>query len=261
MKKAKLTLLVILIFAILLPIVSLVVPGPTEDTALLKAENFAAGLAACVFFATLYMGASALFMIGLDVFKDRLKRAYSAICTGLILLGIATVQIPILIALNLLESPWSLGGGLLAPFIMGGFMLYLGLRSFATALGDKSPWTSAGGVLVVALVFGGIFAWLARDWSQISFSSISFAGNIVSVWISTAALALAIRIHNLAGPAYTQALSWFIVAMVANLFGQFPAPILEVAGTPESPLLAVPQIITGLLFVKAGYAFNKIKDY
>jgi hypothetical protein len=128
-------------------------------------------------------------------------------------------------------------------------------------LGDQSVWMSLPVVLGATILVAALFAWLARDWQQLTFSNISFAGNIANACLSSAALVAGIHIRLLAGPAYTNAMSWLVLALVANLFGQFPTTILEVMAIPESSILAIPQVLTGALFVKAGYAFNKIAEY
>jgi hypothetical protein len=261
MKRAKQTLLVILVLAVLLPLATIVVPVPTHDTALIHAKDFRSGLIASAFFAWLYVGAAILFLIGLDVFKERLKRTYTAICLGLVLYGIASVQVPILVATKQLDSPWGLNGGLLAPFVLGTLLMYLGQRSFAVALGFKSIWTSRTIILSIAFAVALLFGWLARDWSQLTFSNVSFAGNIANICLGTASLVLAIRVRLLAGPAYTNALTWFMLAIAASWLGQFPSPLFEVLDIPESAILAVPLAVSGALFVKAGYAFNKIREY
>jgi hypothetical protein len=171
------------------------------------------------------------------------------------------VQVPVLVASGLLDDSWGLNGGLVAPFVVAVFMMFLGLSSFARALGDDSIWTKAWVVLPLALVVGCLFGWLAQDWAQLTFSNVSFAGNAANICLATVNLVLAVHIRRLAGLAYRNALTWLVIAFASSWIGQFPTPFFEVLDIRESAVLAIPIAVTGALFVKAGYAFNKIREF
>ncbi len=261
MKRANQVLALILVLAVLLPFATLLIPAPEHVALGVAVRDFRMGLAGCVFFAWLYVGAAILFVIGLDVFKEKLRRAYAAICVGLVLYAIASVQVPLLVATGTLDGSWALHGGLVAPFALGAAMMFIGLRYFAQALEDKSVWTSMWAVFSVTIMLSVLFAWLARDWSQLTFGNISFGANVANVCLGSVSLVLAVHIRRLAGPAYRNALTWLVLAFAATWLGQFPSTIFELFDIPESAILALPVVITAALFVKAGYAFNKIREF
>jgi hypothetical protein len=261
MKRAKQILVFIVLLAFAIPVVAYVAPEPQELHMGDIDADFGAILALCALMTWLNIGAAMLFVNGLGVFKQKLQRAYLWICAGLTLLGIALIQLPVLVALDLMESDWTENGGLTLPYVVAWFMVLTGLRLFARALGYHG-WLARWSVLVPVLLAVGVLAGLvSRDWSSLEYSNWSFAVNLVTFLIASFCGLLAIRIKWSAGPAYTNALAWFILPLLSSALALLLTMVFDVFDVPADAAIIVPYVVAGALYVKAGYAFNKIREY
>jgi len=252
MKQANRTLLIILLFSVIIPAATFLLPVP--EGALGGTQGFLIATATSALLAWLHAGAAMLFLDGLAGFKPRLKRAYFIICFGLVATAISLMQFPILSIFNLFYSSWAVNGGTVLP-VIGTLLIYGGLLAFATGLNIKhmptQPWLVLPAGVLIAMVGGlapGAF-------------DVTLAGYWLSAVLCIAVVWLIIRIKQAAGPAYTNALAWFAIAPFVNTLGLLLVIVYLSTGQEVPTVAFIPFAFVGALYVKAGYAFNKIKEY
>ncbi|HSE61376.1 MAG TPA: hypothetical protein VLA88_03710 [Candidatus Saccharimonadales bacterium] len=253
MKRARSLVLFILLFSLILPGLMWFMPAP--EVSRFGPDGFKFQAAITMLLAWLHVGAAILFVAGLDGFKATLKRAYFAICLGLVVTAVAVAQLPLIAIFNLWNSPWALKGGLTLPMI-GTLLIYAGVYTFARALQIRHVPTSPWVVVPLFVVAAGAVG-LAMDPSF----DLTTAGYITGLILGTAIVWLTFRIKQTAGPAYTNALAWFMLPPLLNTCGVGLLIIWALAREEAPWYAAIPFAFVGALYVKAGYAFNKIKEY
>jgi hypothetical protein len=254
MKKANQALMIIIVLAVILPLSTLWLPVPPNPSGGVQAFRIAT--ISTTLLAWLHFGAAGMFLLAMDVFKAGLKQAYRAICAAILVLGIAQLQFPVLSALNLWSSVWVTRYGMVSvPGLIAGISLFFGVRSFAFALKDKS-WLTSRYLVIVALVIGvGIGVLLDVPYT------VEAAGGIATATLGSVNAALVLRIKRITGVAYTGAFAWLFLAVAVTTIGTVAPTIFDLFGVSRGPILALPAALAGVLFVKAGYAFNKIREY
>lgn len=255
MRQAKKTLWCIIGLAIGLPVLSILAPKPSNSV--LGTPEFLGLLAISVLQAVLHVGAAILFLMGLGGFKAVLHKAYRAICAGLVIFGSTFIQVPFFHFYNLFESAWYESGGLALVYSLGTALVIWGLCTFAKGLGDTSLWVKPWfllSLLALISIAGGFLANEQVFWS-------GFAAPLSSAVFSAAATVLALHVKSRAGAAYTNAMAWLFMALLfTTVSGILSAGHTFLEIRPSS-FQIIPSLLSGILFVKAGYAFNKVKDY
>lgn len=238
---------------------TLLVPKPADPT--LDTTGFYAGVMVTSFFAVLHVGAAVLFLYGVRDFKPQLRRAYSIICGGLVCLALALLQFPFFSVLNLWHRAWFSDGGALLPYLAAEVLLFGGVAAFAAILGARGRWFS-GGPMTGLLLSAGLLTYALFQLSDGARSSfdVGLPVELVMFLLACAALSLALRIKGAAGPAYTNALAWFVLALSVNIFVFIIGAVANITGA-EGPWQGIAPAIQGILFMKAGYAFNKVNSY
>jgi hypothetical protein len=254
MKKPKQALIIIALVAITLPLVTLFLPVPPNPTG--GVEGYRAANISTTLIAVLHFGAAAMFVLGIDVFKERLQRAYRAICAAILVLGIAQLQFPVLSALDLWTSKWVTTYGLVSvPGLVASISLFVGVRSFALALKDTSWLTSPYlvGIALAAGVVAGLFLPIPYRAEAMGALATTVLGGVNA--------ALVLRLKHITGAAYTSALAWFFLALAVTAVGALIPTVFDLVHAQRGAILALPAAVAGVLFIKAGWAFNKIRDY
>jgi hypothetical protein len=255
MKKAKQVLMVIICLALILPTLTLLIPQPADSVD--SARDFRAANVSTVLFAWLHIGAAGLFLLAVGSFKEQLKRPYKEICGALLVLGLTQLQYPVLSAYELWYSDWVIKyAGLSAPNVIASLLMFLGLRAFARALHDTS-WVTSLGVLPLALAVGLVGTVVLPPGP----SHLETAVVLIHVVLCVVNGGVALRIKNRAGPAYTNALAWLFLALFLTALSPIMIVIVDSLHIERGVFLALPVALAGMLFVKAGYAFNKIREY
>lgn len=255
MKAARRTVWIIAALAFVLPVLTSQIPPP--QNALVTKQEFTGLLAVTSIVAWLNVGAGILFLMGLKGFRQRLRRAYFLMCLGLLAMVVTQLQVPFIIKLDLIEKTWARSGGLTVPYAIATLLFYLGIAAFARALNQHSLWTKPFIVVpVVGIItlIGGIVVDEQAFYGE-------FAGNVAITCFILVTTGLTWRVKQAAGVAYTNALAWLFVVFVFNLLGTLPPAVFTALDIEPNAALALPAFVTGMLFVKAGYAFNKVKEY
>ncbi len=85
-------------------------------------------------------------------FKSQLRTAYKLLASGIFILAVALMQLPIAGLFDLWDVAWLAGGGVVLLFIVAGVLVYAGMRRFSRLLSVANALNSF--LLVIALVVG-----------------------------------------------------------------------------------------------------------
>lgn len=250
-RRARVVLVLTLTLSIAIAALTLFMPEPPHLSSI-NAEEFRGALLFATFFACLHVSAAVLFIAGLGVFKQVLKYAYKIICVGIALQGLALITSPVIIALDVVDQAWV--QWLAMPvYVPAGLLVYLGLRIFAKALHEEGWWLRPVIVIPGALAIGIVGQLLSTGDADPQLYSI-LAFGAINIY-------MALRIKRTTGPAYTNAMAWLTVALVMSFTAALVPTLYAVLHISENSVLAIPFILSGIAYVKAGYAFNKIGDF
>lgn len=261
MRRLKLTTFAVVICALLVAVAAFLVPTPPGEDWF----SFHAFLSITLATATQYVGASALFIMGLSGFTPKLKRAYATLCFGASVLGIAFITLPLVSYGGAIEQVIR-GPQLNAmAFVTALICIYAGTRSFARLFAIKNittAWWFAFITPVAIAVVYGLLPHAPTATPELQFD-LGNGFNIFSMWMTVLALSHIVQVKRLAGPLYTNALTWLIltfaamlVAVVGHLIFVLPFGDEQwflVGGVPFIPLFAA-----SACFLRAAYAFNTI---
>lgn len=251
----------IVMLSIIAGAVSLLVPVPEARSWV----NFHSYLGLSLVTAVLYIGASLLFIKGLDGFTDKLKRAYIFICIGFSLFGFAQIELPVLISLDQLDSLWRQSGIIGLPFVAAVICLYIGTRIFSHLFNIRdfttTIWFATLGPVSLIMLFSVL------PHAPISGKEVVYdASNAVSVWnFFTAGLCafFIYRVRKVAGVAYINALAWLAVTFtLMTVTAGIYLIAVSVLGDGQTELIAaltlVPLGLAGAVLLRSAYAFNYI---
>lgn len=109
-------------------------------------------------------GAAFWFLGGLSSFKAQSRKAYGLFSSGLIIFGIALLQLPIIGLFDLWQSFWTVSGAALIPLLLPLLLIYFGMRMFTKLLRIQTVLTSfwvvvagATAIVLITLFLGPIF--------------------------------------------------------------------------------------------------------
>lgn len=261
MRRVRLLALGVILFASAVALGSLALPLPRENNWL--AFHAYMGIAASI--AVVYVGASVVSFKGFAGFTPRLKRAYGILCVGFSLLGLAFVQLPLVIYGGTLETIFRDTQITAIAFFVSLLTIFGGTRSFAKLFVIKNITTAWWFALIPPLVLALIYSQLPH--APISTPEVEFdAGNgfnIFSMWVTALALSHILQIKRIASVQYANALAWvaltfivMLVAVIAHLSLVLPLSAEEWLFVGVMPL--IPLLIASLCFLKAAVAFNRI---
>jgi len=251
--------------ALLAAVASLAVRPPESWTGTLFQFQFP--LAANILMAILHLGAALLFIMSLSVYKAKLRLAFTGIVIGILLIGIGTVQLPILDAFNLWSTPYVLYGVVALPFLLSGLVLYFGASSFARLVGANNVFTSKLLIILAAValsIFSTIFPHVQTTTPELSYD----ITNALYMWIlvldlSAAVIFLALR--GRIGAHYKAAMTWLGLATLSSVTCVVIAMLdTYLSATVHSPFMLALNcmvVVAGLAWLKAGYTFTKTKEY
>lgn len=262
MNTALKTAIIVIVVTILGYLAAFLVPTPLgwSDSSL----NFHLTLANSVLYTLLHAGAGILFIAGISAYKATLRSAYIKIAIGIALVGIGLAQVVILNIFGLIQTPWVQYGGVMVPFVVAGFAIYLGMRSMAKTIGIKSILTEVWFVAPLLILSTGIIGLLPHIPSDLpeQFFDIANAISVGDVVLYAVSLGLVLQIRKYSGDHYKKALLWLAIGLIGSvvittyvLVGTFLT-----GSEPEGLSLDAIVIIGGLLYLKAGYSFAKTKE-
>lgn len=254
-----------LIITFLASIIAFIVPVP--NTWPLSNIEFYLPFVANIVMAGLHIGAAILFAANLDVYKAKLRRAYIALATGTIIVGLGTLQISVIAVLDIWRSPYVLGGGMMFPFLVAGFVLYFAIRYLARLVGATHLFVHAW--LVVPAALGMAYASSFLPHVQVTLSEGAFDTGIgIIIWgaallLFSGCLALFLRQH--VGALYVRPMGWLAGAVFVSSATLVIQCIYYLITTDYDHIVtrvnSLIAIGSGLMWLRAGYAFVLTKYY
>ncbi len=251
--------------ALLIATATLLIPVPeTWDG---TAAGFHVPLAMNSIIACLHTGAAVLFLSSLAAYKATLRRAYVAISMAIVVAALGTLQLPILNGFDLWDLAWVKDGGVGLPFLLSGLALYIGTRNLGRLVGVKSLLTKAGIVLPAVIVLSAATVFLPHVASATSEQAFD-ASNAILAWSALfegAAALIMLRVLKRIGAHYVTAMAWlsatlltaFIILTIAIVHTLFTSATQDAVNTTIDVL----AILTGFMWLRAGYAFAATEDY
>lgn len=220
-------------------------------------------MAISLVFVTLFVGAAVWFLSGLRSFKTPLRVSYTWLGVGLISVAVATLQLPIIGLLDLWDSAWATGGGVILIFMAGAVFMYFGALRLAEALREDG--FAAIPLAVTLVTIGTTIAayFLAGRLLQYEADGVDFYIATIAWCVSYVAFAgvLTWRTARDVGQVYQRSIKALAIAfLVFSLSG-----VVEIIGTllvgNEHPYQAygislLPFIVAGLFFIWASAEFN-----
>jgi len=224
-------------------------------------------LAGYTIMACLHVGAAVSFLTTLGVYKAQLRRAYLAIAAGIVVIAVGTLQVSIIGDLNAWHSAWVVRGGLILPFLCSSLILYLGIRYFAQLVGAKSILSRAMLIVPVAMIMSIAATFLPHVATTVP--EIGFAiGNGITAWsglLILAAAMLVLDVKQHIGVHYTHAMTALSLPFFTSfiiLAVQFVHTLTSTSTTDlTSSLITIMAIVSGILWLRAGYAFVQTREY
>ena len=142
-----------------------------------------------------------------------------SIVIGILLVGIGTVQLPVLDAYNLWATPYVAYGIVALPFLISGLALYFGAASFGRLVGEKSIVTTRSAIIFLAVVASIVSTMLPHVQTTTPELSYDITAALY-VWIFVLDLSSAIvffRVRQRIGNHYKRAMLWLGLAKLSSV--------------------------------------------
>lgn len=261
MKKLQIITIVTVVLAMLGGALVLLIPVPAGELPL----RFYSWFVISAMISTLQVGATMALMLSLRNFSAELKKAYTFMAAGFILLGVSLLQFPLISAFGLTETILLKGGIVVLPFFLTALLIYLGFRKFAKIMDIKTHWNSVILSLMAAFIVGGIVYFLPHAEiasTEIEFrSAMSLSAVDATLWLI--AVWLAYRVKRRASPLYAPAFGLILYTMVVMVISVLSYLVISLTIAEESVVLDaggpfLVYYISGILLFKAAFEFYKI---
>lgn len=169
--------------------------------------------------AEMHTGASIIYFTSLSKFTRRLKVAYLIVCMGSLFIAAGTIQLLVVNAVGWQNTDWVAYGGTELPILVGLFLGVVGYGRFAKLLAIKAvDWATVlvVGICVLAFLVVPILPHVPKIYAEPALDiamSLSAMQNIVLA----AGIVLLFLMKRRAGPLYTPALAWTLLAFIFGL--------------------------------------------
>lgn len=212
-----------------------------------------------------------LFLSSLHTFSGRLRLAYTMFSGGMLLMGLGSLQFPLLAMGHNLNSWWVSSGAATIPFVIASLAVYFSMRTFARILSVKFFATSLWRVLATVLA-ACVFITLIPHLRITGTPALEFqydAFMALLVWVLGMELFAAIilwRIRTVIGPLYSGAVTWLAIAMsltvasgVVELLYSLLSPY-SLTWYTKYALNSLPSLFPVLVALIAGSVFKGIAE-
>lgn len=238
---------------------------PSASSAI-STGTFYSALILNIFAFCLFVGAAVLFVTSLNVYKTELRRAFAPIVVGIVLQAVAVLQLTVINLLDAWGSVYVSGGFIGLPFLLYGFVTYLGAAAFGKLVGTKGLSVRRWAVLPLSAVVPLLIAFLPHVASVDNELSYDIA-NFILGWSSMLLVASAViflRTSKKIGTHYAYAMAWLGVALLASggaLAISVSDRLTTLVNDPLSTPINIATIVTGFIWLKAGHSLSKTKEY
>jgi hypothetical protein len=265
MKKVRIVALLILLGAAVAAGLMWLVPIP-DDWPYSNAL-FYWPLALTAALAVTHFGGASLLLMGAGAYKAELRKAYLIICLSIMIGAAGTAQLPAFNALEWWGSFWASTGLFAIPFVLAGLGAYLGVRKLALLIGVRS-WLTRAAIAVPAILVICVASALVPHVHTATDELTMDISNIIlswSVFTFLAGVVMMVAVLRHIGAHYARAMAW----LACGLTGSFLALGVALVGAyvsnqnPDGWAIASYScgVAAGLLYIAAGVAFNKTKEY
>lgn len=207
-----------------------------------------------------------LFLANLDVYKTKLRRAYIILAIGATLTGVGTLQNTLLTLLNMWSTPYGSSGLTMLPFLLSGLTLFVAVRLFARLIGVKYLLTRFSVVIPVALLLVVLSTFLPHATPPRMKEEVYDLLVGITVWSGALMIFaghITHRMQKLVGQHYVHAIKWLKRALVTSgivlLYVGFYTLIDKGFDITVYAFNGMTTIVSGLVWVRAGYAFALTK--
>ena len=225
-------------------------------------------LAATTAQAAAYIGAAILLMLGVQVYKAKLRAAYIAIAVSIVITALGTIQLPLIDIFELGNTALVKGGIIVLPFVLSGLIVYFGARGFARLVGITSFLTRGSLVLpgIIVIVVASTFL----PHGAISTDEMTYdISNGILLWSGlfyASAAGVAWQAWRHTGEHYKPATLWLFMglalAAVIIVVSLLHNLLISAAQDPIlSALLDTLGIGCALSYIGAAHEFMKTKEY
>lgn len=217
-----------------------------------------------LFLLVLHTGIAWQYISTLGTFNAAVRRAFTFICTGIVLLSVAFSHYVAIELLGLNNLEFLHYGGLTLLVAASYFFIYAGLKMYAGLLGVRSFWTSWRNLLGVSAAVV-LAACLAPHGGQVQ-TEWFFDLGLSGMWLFCAFLVFAAgvagNIIKNVTVAYARSMRWLhiylLIGCVGSLGGVIALPVFgQLNGGFLYTLIAVMGIPPQLLLLYTGYSFKK----
>lgn len=265
MKRDRIIIILTFLATLLGAVLVFRVPVPASWK--LSALDFYLPFVGNVTMAGLHIGAAILFAANLGVYKAQLKRAYIAIAAGISCIAIGTLQVSIVNATDTQTAPWIQAGGAVIPFLVSSMTLYLAARYLVRVVDIhhvlSKSWLVLPGILIVSALSSllpHVATTLPETAYDLAVGSIVWTGGLT---LAATILIVAVQLH--VGTHYRQAMTWLAYAFFVSFIIIAVQFIYTLTSTNPSDILArfstLLAVLSGVLWLLAGYAFARTRDY
>ena len=203
------------------------------------------------------------FLIGLKRFKPELRQTYLILCVGIVVFGLAQVQLPLVNLYN--ATFWVDSGAIAIPYLIGVICIFWSMRSLSHLLGIKSLWRSGSLALLATVLISLAASFLPHV--KVVIDEMSYHISLtLSIWNSvfiTFAAILAFKIRQNIGLSYVNAMNWLFRALAVLSFAGWHYSIEQLLATVgnwyyDYSIAVIPFVAGALALVIAGFTFDLI---
>ena len=249
---------------LLLSISSFLVSLPDANDTLI----FRLSLLSSVVLASLDLGAALLFLVSLRAYKAEMRRAFTWLSAGIILVATGTLQIAIINAFSWLDTIWVTSGGIVLPYLLSSLLLYWGVRKFVRLVGMNTALLRAS-IVIPAVAVVSVLSTLLPHVSGHQSTEMEIDGSTaILLWTAQLDLIagiLILKARGHMGSHYTRAMTWLSAALLwATIVGTLAAIVVLSTRTSVnifSLMVVMLSVFNSLLLLGAGYAFTKTEEY
>lgn len=233
----------------------------------LSSIEFYLPFAANIIIAVLYIGAAIVFTTNLDVYKEKLRRAYTIIAISIVLVGLGTLQFSIIAVLDAWRSAYVLGGGMMLPLLLASILLYIAIRRLVLLVGAKHLFTRAWLAIPLSLFIAYATSFLPHI--TVALNEVTFDTGVGVIFFAASLLYIAgiltYSIRNHVGVVYQKPMLWLAWALFISSLTMAIQGIYTLITTDYDHILTrlnnIITITSGILWLRASYSFALTKYY
>ncbi|HXH26407.1 MAG TPA: hypothetical protein VNG90_00765, partial [Candidatus Acidoferrum sp.] len=250
--------LAVIIAAALIVGLTFLLPVPSSWTG--SWIDFHAPLAGTSIISSLNVGAAILFLVSSRIYKTQLRRVYNGIALGITITTIGSIQIPIINALSAWNSAWVNYGLIGLPFLTASLVLYFSIRALGHLVGMQSPFIQIKYALPIVVAIAVTVAFLPHAHFSTAEAAIDASNVVASICASLYGLASisVFQVSRRIGKHYARTMFWLALGIAGSSSVSIPIIInalLTGVTNSSSPSILVPELLTPILLMVAGYTF------